>query len=69
MEVVFGMLFLTLSNANIGFFNRELTWRTYSTTEALSTIKKVQIIDRNEFAKAALDLDKKTFVVHITIIT
>ena len=31
-----------------------------------STIKQVELIDKKEFAKAAIDEEFKTFVVHIT---
>ena len=69
MEVVLRILFFILSNANVGFLDRKLTWRTYSVAKALSTTKKVQIIDQKKFAKAALDPKKKTFMMHITTIT
>ena len=41
MEVVLGILFLTLSNANIGFLDKKLPWRTYSIVKALPTTKRV----------------------------
>ena len=69
MDVVLGMPFLTLSNADIQFAEGELTWRTYTPTEALPTTKRVQIIDRKEFAEAALDLNKEAFVVHVATVT
>lgn len=65
MEVVLGMLLLTFSNINVGFFDRKLTWRTYSATKALSNTKKIQIINQKEFAKVVLDSDKEAFVVQI----
>ena len=45
MEVVFEMPFFNLINADVGFLDKKLTWKTYSTAEALSTTKRVQIID------------------------
>ena len=66
IEVVLGMPFLTLSNADIKFAQKELTWRSYTTAEALPTTKRVEIIDRKEFAKAALDEHVEAFVVHVT---
>ena len=33
-KVILGMPFLTLSNANVQFVEKELTWRSYTTTEA-----------------------------------
>ena len=38
MEVVLRMLFLTFSNADIQFAEKELTWRSYTAKEALPTI-------------------------------
>ena len=64
-EVVLGMPFLTLSNADVQFVEKELTWRSYTTAEALPTTKRVELIDKKEFAKAALDKNSETFVVHV----
>ena len=64
-EVVLGMLFLTLSNADIQFVEKELTWRSYTTAKALLTTKRVELINKMEFAKAALDENSETFVVHV----
>ena len=68
IEVVLGMPFLTLNNANIKFAQKKLTWRFYTAAKALLTIKQVEIIDRKEFAKAALDEHVEAFVVHITFL-
>ena len=65
IEVVLGMLFLTLCNANIRFTERELVWRTYSAAEALPTTQRVEIIDKKEFAAVALNEEDETFVVHM----
>ena len=62
MEVVLGMLFLTLSNSNIQFAEKKLTWRSYTAKEALPTTRKVELIDKKEFAKAALNENIKAFV-------
>ena len=45
MEVVLGMPFLTLSNADVQFAEKELTWRTYTTKEAFPTTRQVEIIN------------------------
>ena len=65
MEVVLGMPFLALSNADIQFAEKELTWRSYTAAEALPTTKRVELIDKKEFAKTSLDEKSETFVVHI----
>ena len=64
-EVVLGMPFLTLSNADVQFVEKELTWRSYTTAKALPTTKQVEIINKKEFAKAALDEKSEIFVVHV----
>ena len=65
LEVVLEMLFLTFSKADIRFAERELVWRTYTAGEALPTTRKVEIINKREFAAAALNADDKTFMVHV----
>ena len=64
-EVVLGILFLTLSNANIQFVEKKLTWRSYTTAKALPTTKLVKLINKKEFAKMALDGNSKTFFIHV----
>ena len=68
MEVVLGMPFLAFSNVDIQFAEKELIWRSYTAAEALSTTKWVELIDKKEFAKATLDEESETFVVHIAIL-
>ena len=65
MEVVLEMTFFTLSNADIQFAKKELIWRSYTAVEALPITKWVELINKKEFAKAALDEASETFVVHI----
>ena len=64
-EVVPGMPFLTLSNANVQFVEKKLTWRSYTIAEALPTTKWAKLINKKEFAKVALDENSETFVVHV----
>ena len=59
-EVVLGMPFFILSSADVDFLGRELQWRTYSTEEALPTIRRVKLVGRKEFAAAALDPEHET---------
>ena len=65
-KIVLSMPFLTFSNADVQFVEKELIWRFYTTAEALSTTKRVKLINKKEFAKAALDENSETFVVYIT---
>ena len=66
VKVMLGMPFLTFSNANIQFAEKELTWKSYTAAETLPTTKRVKLIDKKEFAKAALDVESETFVVHVS---
>ena len=60
------MSFLILSNADILFVKKKLTWRSYITAEALSTIKWIKLIDKKKFAKEALNENVRAFMVYIT---
>ena len=64
-EVVLGILFLTLSNVDVQFIEKELTWRFYTIAKALPTTKRVKLINKKEFAKVALDEKSETFVVYV----
>ncbi len=68
MEVVLKILFFSLSNADIEFAEeKKLTWRFYTVIKALlPTTSRVELIDKKEFIKAALDKNSKTFVMHVT---
>ena len=59
MEVILGIPFLTLSSADIRFAERELVWSTYIDAETLPTARRVEIIDKKEFAAAALSKDER----------
>ncbi len=48
IEVILGMLFLTFLDINIWFVEKELTWRSYKTVEALLTTKKVELINKKK---------------------
>ena len=65
LEVVLGMPFLTFSKVDIQFAERKLVWRTYTAVKALPTTRRVEIIDKREFAVAALNADNKIFVVYV----
>ena len=59
------MLFLTLSGADVNFLDRKLRWKTYTTEEALPTIRRVKLVGKKEFAAAELDPEHETYVVHV----
>ena len=64
-EVVFGMLFLTLSNADVDFLDRDLRWRTYTTEETFLNNRSVKLVGKKEFAAVLLNPEHETFVVYI----
>ena len=64
-EVFLGMLFFTLSSADIDFSGQQLQWRTYTTGKTLPTIRHVKLVDKKEFAAAAFDPEHKTYVIHV----
>ena len=44
---------------------REFVWKIYTAAKALPTTRKVEIIDKKEFAAAAMNANNVIFVVHI----
>ena len=64
-DVAFGMLFLILSCVDVDFRKKKLWWRSYTIEKAFSTIKRVELVGKKEFAVAAFDLRHKTFVGYI----
>ena len=68
-EMVLGMFYLTLSNANIHFADKDLTWKFYTTVETLFIIKWVELIDKKKFAKIVLDENVKAFVMYMTFLS
>ena len=60
------MFFLTLSNADVQFAKKELILKTYTTNKALSTTRRVKLIDQKKFIKAMLDEKIKVFVMYIS---
>ena len=63
--MILGMSFLIFSNVDVQFTQEELTWRSYTIAKALPTTKRVELINKKKFAKAALDENSKTFVVYM----
>ena len=64
-KVVFRMLFLTLTSADVDFSDWELWWKTYITKKALLTTRCIELVRKKEFTAAALDLEYEIYVVHI----
>ena len=66
-EVILKMLFLKISNTDMSFGEETLTWKTYTTNKILPTTEQVHIVNPKEFVIAALDVNKRTFVVYMAI--
>ena len=64
-DMVFGMLFFTLSGANVDFPKRELWWRSYTIEKAFPTIKRVELVGKKEFAAVALNPEHEIFIIHV----
>lgn len=66
MKVVLGMPFLSFSNANVEFTELgKLTQKSYDTVEVLPITSWVKLIDKQKFAKIALDKNSGTVVVYV----
>lgn len=65
IEVVLDIPILSFSNADINFDTKNLAWRSYTTEKALPTTSRIKLINKKEYAKAALDKNSEIFVVHI----
>lgn len=65
MEMILGMLFLSFSNINIQYDFRKYTRKTYMTTKTTFIVRRVELIEKYEFVKAALHENFETFEVHI----
>lgn len=46
----------------------ENTWKFYTLVKVLPTIKKIQLIDKKEFAKGVLDREFQTFVMYVVVL-
>ena len=69
LEVVLGLLFLTLNSADIDLLRRELWWRTYTTQKALPIIRCNKLVRKKEFAAIAPDSKHEILVVQIASLT
>ena len=61
------MSYLKLSNANVLFDEEILIWKTHTINEALLITKQAHIINKKNFIIATLNIDNKTFMMHMAI--
>ncbi len=64
-DIMLGIPFLIICNANIDLQARNLQWRFYTTRDILSTTWQVELIEKKEFVVVALTLEHEAFVVHV----
>ena len=65
LKIVLRMLFFTLNDANVDFLDQELRLKTYITKEAFLTTRRIELIDKKEFAAIALGSAYETYIVHV----
>ena len=68
-EVVFEMLFFTLSGVDIDFLGWEIRWRTYTTKKFLPTTRCIELVGKKEFAAAMLDPEHKIYLVYVGLVS
>lgn len=68
MNVVLKMAFLAFSNANIHFDKSQLNWKSYTSSKLQLTIKQIEIVGKNNFARAAIDENVKKIVIHVAFL-
>lgn len=68
-KIVFGILFLTLSSANVEFQEREFKWRNYTINETFSTSKNVKLVGKKKFIAIAFNPKHKIFITYIALFT
>lgn len=67
IKIVLGMFFLIFSNISIRFTKKDFVWDSYTTIEIISTINKIKLIDKWEFAAMVLDTNIEIFIVYVAI--
>lgn len=65
IEVILSMTFFTLSNVDINFETRGLTWKSFISADTLSTMSRIQPINKHNFAHTALDEKSGIFMLHV----
>ncbi len=59
LDIVLGMLFLTISNPDVDFQARDLQWRSYTTGEVLLTTRQVELIGKKSSQQQLLTQSMK----------
>lgn len=62
------IVFLALSNAKVQFRAESFIWSSYIALEALPIAKRIELIDKHKFARAALNENSETVLVHVVVL-
>lgn len=68
MKMVLGRHFLSISKINIQFDDKSLIQKIYSAIKTLPITYWVKLINKKELARAVLNKNLETFVIHILIL-
>lgn len=68
-DIALGMSFFTLSNLEIDFIYCNIYWKTYIVAKILLITRQVELIRMKKFIAITLDLEDRTFIVHIVSIS
>lgn len=53
---------------DIQFDTESFIWKSYMIVKLLPIARGIELIDKQEFAKAALDMNSKPFIVYIAVL-
>lgn len=59
------MSFLAFSNADIYFDIKSFIWSSHNTAKVLAIVWRIKLINKQAFAKKALDKNTKMFVLYV----
>lgn len=62
----FRIFFYIFSSLAINLNKSKISYKLYSNAEVFPNIKQIELIRKKEFAIAVLNMDNKTFIIHIT---
>ncbi len=68
-NIVLGIPFLIISNANVDFQAQDLQWRSYTTRDILPTTRQVERIGKKKFIVVALDPEQEAFLIYVAALS
>ncbi len=68
-DIMLGIPFLTMSNADVDFQAWDLQGRSYTIGDILPTTRWLELIGKKEFVATALDQEHEAFVVHVAALS